>query len=256
MVRLTKPIKIISDDEEYAVYNLSLQKIDFPVIIDWKHHRAIEGLNLSWHINDYGYVVSHFKLETKIYETNLHDIVMKLNNQNKNKPILHINRLGIDNRQDNLMYDEHNKQIKKNTKKKTRIIQLQVINPESIPSFIWYMKPDKTHGERFVFSLGDINWKSASSNKLSLRFKLEQTKKYLRFLKEGNNEIFNTFSMNGDLNEEGKKQLSIFYNIAKLSKFDHLNLDILQHNTDYYLREDITGLSNNEVDLLHDWNID
>jgi hypothetical protein len=252
MVKLTKPQKVILNDNEYAVYNLSLQKINFPVVVDWKFHRDIENLKLSWHINDYGYVISSFRLGTKIYETNLHDIIMKLNDQNKNNPIIHINRLGIDNRTSNLMFDQRNKQIKKNTKKKARTIFLpENIDSENIPSFIWYMKPDKSHGERFVANIGNINWKSTSSNKFSLRFKLEQTKKFLRELKVKNNNLFSTFSMNGDLNKEGTDNLNSFCTIAKLSHFDHLNLELFKRNTDYYLKENLEGLSEHEVSLLH-----
>ena len=45
--------------------------------------------------------------------------------------------------------------------------------------------------------------------------KLEETKKYLRHMKKNEPEFFHKYSMNGDLNTEGKKLFESFYEISK-----------------------------------------
>ena len=80
------------------------------------------------------------------------------------------------------MYDTSDKEITKNLEKKARIINLKGggINANNLPSFVWYLKPDSSHGERFMVKLDSINWKSPSSKDLSLRYKLESAKQFLR----------------------------------------------------------------------------
>jgi hypothetical protein len=118
-----------------------------------------------------------------------------------------------------------------------------------IPSYVWYLKDNDTHGERFMISLGDIKWKSTSSKKLSLRYKLEETKKYLRALKNNRPDLFTDYSMNGDLNQEGKINLESFINIAKNSGYSNINNIV--DKTNQYLKEKHTGLSNQEIELLN-----
>jgi len=252
MVKLVNPKKIIENNKEYAIYELKVNSVKFPLIIDWDIHSEIEDLNKSWHVNDNGSVVCNHKFNGKIYEFNIHDVVLKLNNIEKETPILHINKLGIDNRLENLMYNDKTKEIKRNLKKKARTIKLsRTIDVKNIPSFIWYMHADKSHGERFVVCFGDINWKSTSSNKLSLNYKLEQTKQYLRYLKESQPEMFAKFSMNGDLNKQGQQSLNLFFKIAHKAGFEHLTSIQQNKNTDKYLTEDLTNLSEQEITLLH-----
>ena len=152
------------------------------------------------------------------------------------------------------MEDKQNKDIRKNLNKKSRTIKLKNIDVDKIPSFVWYMKDDGNHGERFQIKLGSINWKCTSCDKLSLRYKLEETKKYLRQYKEKNNIEFLENSMNSDLNIHGIKLKKEFYKML-----DNINMKYeytLDRNTDILLQEDITGLNEIEKKLLHEFNID
>ena len=176
---------------------------------------------------------------------------MYLNGNTLNKPILHINKIGIDNRISNLSYDTHDKHIQKNLKKKSRTISLPKkcgIIPENLPSYVWYVKEDSSHADRFMVDVGDVNWKSTGSKKVSLKYKLEETKKYMRHLKNARPDLFNEYSMNGDLNKNGVGLLDDFLNISKDAGY-YLN-DISNANTEKYLKEDTVGLSNEEINLL------
>jgi hypothetical protein len=50
---------------------------------------------------------------------------------------------------------------------------------------------------------GDLKWKTTSCDKLSLKYKLEEAKKFLRQYKQRNPEEFMKNSMNSDLNANG-----------------------------------------------------
>jgi hypothetical protein len=192
MAKLINYKTITINRNNYAVCKIAFKSTYVPIIVDSKFIDKIISLNKDWKINYNGLVSTTHSItlddgNKEIFEVYLHDVVLKLNGTHKNKCVLHINRLGIDNRVANLMFDECNKAIKKNSRKKSRTIILpkkNKINPEDIPSFVWYMKPDTTHGERFLVDIGDISWKTPSSRTLSLRYKLEEAKKFLRKLKE------------------------------------------------------------------------
>ena len=52
------------------------------------------------------------------------------------------------------------------------------------------MKPNGSHGDRFMVEIGDVKWKTTSSKKLSLKYKLEEAKLFLRQLKRESPELF------------------------------------------------------------------
>jgi len=245
------------DNNRYVVCRFPYKNTNVPVILDYAIFEQIKKLGKSWHITDNGCIATIHKMihngdeiATELY---LHDIIMKMNHMDKPNAILHINKLGIDNRIENLIYDTNDKNITKNIKKKKRVVELPYdshIDPDCLPSYVWYNKEESTHGDRFVVDIGHIAWKSTSSKKLSLRYKLEETKKYLRNLKTTQPQIFLDHSMNGDLNLTGKKLLESFYEIANKANYTHLTKINNIENTDEYLSEDLFYLSNAEIQLL------
>jgi hypothetical protein len=258
MGKLNNYKRITNNDNDYAVCELNYNGNNVPVIMDWNIFKTINKMDKNWHINDKGMVVTNHKFSEngveKMREIYLHDIVMKLfDDKYENRSILHINKLGVDNRKCNLMYDTCNKDIFKNIKKKSRTITLPEdcgVTPEELPSYVWYLKEDDTHGERFIVNIGDVQWKSTSSKKVSLRYKLEETKKYLRFLKETRNDLFNDYSMNGDLNNDGLNLIKSFVKISRDAGFTNINDISDTKNTNKYISENIDGLTEEEIILL------
>lgn len=255
--KLTNVTKIIYEGYTYAVIGLKYNNTNIPVILDWNTYGKIKKIDKKWYINDKGMVVTNHKIyrDNEIYsgEIYLHDVVLKINEEYNTRPILHINKIGVDNRLSNLMYDTRDKEINKNIKKKMRTLILPDefgINVNNIPSFVWYVKSDDTHGDRFVINVGDINWKSTSSKKVSLRYKLEETKKYLRHLKNIRNDLFEEHSMNGDLNTDGQYLLNSFVEIVTEAGYNNFK-KIDMNKTDKYLTEEYAGLSDIEINLLH-----
>ena len=255
MGKLNKYRRITHKNNNYVVCELMYGENNVPVILDSNKFEEVQNLNKNWYINDKGFVITTHKTTEndieKIKEISLHDVIMYLNGNTLNKPILHINKIGIDNRISNLSYDTHDKHIQKNLKKKSRTISLPKkcgIIPENLPSYVWYVKEDSSHADRFMVDVGDVNWKSTGSKKVSLKYKLEETKKYMRHLKNARPDLFNEYSMNGDLNKNGVGLLDDFLNISKDAGY-YLN-DISNANTEKYLKEDTVGLSNEEINLL------
>ncbi len=259
MVYIEKSKDIINNNKKYTVFELSYKNNKVPIIVDKKYYSYLKNLNKSWYINENGFVITTHKIDDdNSIDINLHEIIMALHIQEnklekKDYPILHINRIGIDNRIENLIYDMPDKNLTKNTKKKKRIIELPKesgIKPSEIPTYIWYLKPSDSHGERFIIKIGENSWKTTSSNKYSLRYKLEEAKKYLRDLKDNDPLLFEENCMNGEFNKEGKHQLKIFYSIIDKAKYNNINKIYTDNLTDYYLKENLNGLSKIEKDMI------
>jgi hypothetical protein len=250
MVLLTNNIDTTYNNIKYSIVKIPYKKYVVPIIFNKDIYNTINSYNKNWTLNSSGY------LHTTINKKNvyLHDIIYRLKHTDNKYPIIHINKIPLDYRIENLMEDKPNKNIKKNLHKKSRTIKLKNIDVSLIPSFIWYMKNDGVHGERFQIELGDIKWKTTSTSELSLRYKLEEAKKYLRQYKTKNNVNFLDNSMNSDLNTHGIKLKKEFYEILEKNNMNYEYS--FTNNTDKLLTENIIGLTNIEKKLLKEFNID
>ena len=250
MVLLTDNIDVSYNNKKYTIIKIPYKTYKVPILLNKQIYDTIIGYNKNWTLNSSGYLYTTVNNKS-IY---LHDVIYKLSNKTNSKyPIIHLNKIPLDYRIENLIEDKPNKNIKKNLHKKSRTIQLKNINVNDIPSFIWYMKDDGVHGERFQIELGNIKWKTTSTDKLSLRYKLEEAKKYLRQYKEQNNDNFLENSMNSDLNIHGINLKKEFYKI--LEKNNMYYKYTFSNNTDELLKENFKGLTEIEMKLLNDFNI-
>jgi hypothetical protein len=239
--------KVRYKNNHYAVIKIKYKNLNLPIVIDWKDFAIVRNLEKSWKCNKHGFISCTHQTDNYIKEIFMHDIIMTLKQraegkQKKKIPIVHINRIGLDNRRENIIYDTVNKDTNKNIKKKKRTISLPKesgISVNDIPTYVWYMKPDKTHGDRFMVDVGNIQWKTTSSKKLSLKYKLEEAKKFLRELKHTQPEIFDEYSMNGDYTKEGKELMNSYYNIVHKAGYTHISKFIPKNNTDNILKPNI-----------------
>ena len=228
----------------YAVIKVDYKEHSLPVVIDWDDINVIRKLNKKWRSNQFGFISCSHTYDDETKEVFLHEIIMamKMKNENKkrtDKPIVHIDRIGLDNRRENLMYDEVDKDQNKNIKKKKRTISLPAesgIKPSEIPTYVWYMKPNGSHGERFMVDVGDVQWKTTSSKQLSLRYKLEEAKKYLRELTKSRQDLFEDFSMNGDYTKDGNELMKSYYDIVQRAGYDNIKTEEPTKNTVDYIK--------------------
>jgi hypothetical protein len=89
----------------------------------------------------------------------------------------HINRIGLDNRKENLRILTQTEQNLNQSKKKRRIElpEDSGLVIDDIPKHIWYVKPNGSHGERFAIELKteNISWKTTASKNVILKDKLK-----------------------------------------------------------------------------------
>jgi len=222
--------------KKYCVMTIYFKKQKIPILIDEHNKNLIQQFGTNWKCNSSGIITTHISSDNeKDKIIKLHKlIVMKQYPYDKN-PIFHLNKMRIDNREENLKIVANNNI---NTKKKKRYLKLPEnsdITPDEIPSYVWYSKAEGTHGDRFVIRIQDIIWKSSSSKKVSLRFKLEETKNYIRLLKKEQPQLFENLSMNGDYDKIGEELLNSFYEIIYKAGFNHIKRIPTPHNTDDFL---------------------
>jgi hypothetical protein len=256
MSDLERIITVELHDKKYSVVGINHNGNNIPIVLDHEIYKIIRHIKRKWYINDRNHVFCFDYKNGDKYVIYLHDIVMKLYEKQNyvKRPIVHINNIHFDNRIENLQYDSQSKDYSKITKKKRRTIDLSEyhINVDDLPTYLWYLKPDKTHGERFIVEIKDyISWRSTSSKRLSLRYKLEEAKKYLRHIKAKMPQIFEIYSMNGDLTKYGLQLYEDFYKIIKIAGYT-MNLPSI-NNTDWFIQKDTSGLSRFEIFILNNY---
>ncbi len=177
-----------------------------------------------------GYIQRHdsIHIDKILY---LHNLVMnKLTFEGKGQQhtVDHINRIGRDNRKENLRILTSQSAQNFNTKKRERKIELPDdcdITIDMIPKNVWYIKPNGNHGDGFCIEIkgipalnnGHFIWKSSRSNKILLKIKLQETILKLEEIKKNNPELQEISNLG---NEKIRNELiNSFNNILKKSDY-------------------------------------
>lgn len=195
--------EVIHNDNKYVVcYTPYLDKHILFIIDEDDKDKVI---NRSWHYQTTGKYVSNTQYDEYggKHESYLHNLVMnKLTFEGKGQQhtVDHINRIGTDNRKENLRMVTSQSAQNFNQKKKQRKIELPPdsgLTADMIPRCVWYMKPSGKHADGFcieikgVPSVGDGNytWKTTRSTKYSLQTKLNEAIIKLNELKQVHPEL-------------------------------------------------------------------
>lgn len=223
------------NNKEYVV----IFKNDIPIILDKIVMDKIKN-NIFINKNNYAY--------TRINKVPilLHHLVKQYNDIS----IDHINRITFDNRLENLRYATQSIQ-NKNMSKKRRNVKLPdecKIDSQDIPTFMWYIKENGLHGDRWMIEIKNkYKWKTTSSKKYSTEYKFELAKKHLKNLIETKPEIFKDHSINGEMIDENAQRLkNEYYEIVKLVKPDFVIIE----NKKNYLDLKLDYLNDIERKLL------
>jgi hypothetical protein len=181
----------------------------------------------SWcYQNDGGYLGRTFYTDDEDNNKKtlcLHNLVMnKLTFEGKGQQhtVDHINRVGRDNRKENLRMATSQSAQNFNTKKRERKIELPEgcdITPDMIPRNVWYIHPNGKHGDGFCIEIkgvqtlneGRFTWKSTRSTKVSLKVKLQETKLKLEEIAKNNPELQELSNLG---NEEKRNELINSFN--------------------------------------------
>lgn len=176
------------NNKEYIVGTVLHNKSDVQFVFDRDDYEKVS--QRAWHVSSGKYIGSSFYTDDTINnkkELYLHNLVMnRLDWYGKGSPLTidHINRIGFDNRKENLRILTQSEQNMNQTKRERSITLPEgcEIHQEDIPRHIWYIKAHGAHGDRFAieFKSEGLCWKTTSSKKVSLKNKLLEAKEKLQ----------------------------------------------------------------------------
>jgi hypothetical protein len=156
------------NSKHYIVGLLKSNNEDIYFIIDKEDYDKIK--DQSWHKSSNGYISQSFMIDSKKKELYMHNVIMNrdaFNGKGQLESIDHINRIGYDNRKENLRLVSQSEQNLNQKKKERRIILPDDANikVEDIPKHVWLIKPNGAHDYRFAieFKSENICWKTTSS---------------------------------------------------------------------------------------------
>jgi hypothetical protein len=178
----------VSFNGKYYIIGYVLYKdTEHKFIFDKEDYETVS--KYSWHITSNNYISTSYTHDDKRKSLYLHNLVMNrdaFNGKGQKESIDHINRIGFDNRKENLRLITQSEQNINQVKKKRSIILPSKYNikPEDIPRHIWYVRENGLHGDRFAieFKTEGIVWKTTSSKKIDINTKLSDAKNKLEEL--------------------------------------------------------------------------
>lgn len=222
------------NNKKYTVcYCSHSDKGDILFIIDFDKKENI--ITKKWHYRPESKYISrtHIMDDGSSKQLYLHCYLMNVPFDNGHEiSIDHINQIGRDNRLENLReLSQSHQNI--NRRKFIRKIELPEgcgINPQDIPTNIYYKKPEGLHGDRFYieikYSDPPFRYFSSSSKNIDLQTKLQQTILKLEQYKKENPEYTNI--LNEINNQQRRNDLRKSFNeILKLSGYPQ---DIIEKN--------------------------
>jgi hypothetical protein len=189
----------------YSVAKVKHNGSTVKFIIDTESFSKIK--DYSWHHISNGYIGHTIPVDDTRRELYLHNIIMGrlgFPGKGSKESIDHINRNGLDNREENLRLITQSEQ-NLNQKQKERRVELPEgigITVEDLPKHVWYIKANGSHGDRFGIDLKteNIKWKTTSAKNISIQDKLKSAKEQLQ-------EYYKTYPYLNPLCEDKNKEM-------------------------------------------------
>lgn len=268
--KLENPVsyKVVTyNNNKYIVCKIMRNKYEKLFVVDYDDRHNV--INQKWYMTSANYIGKFIRINGDKHTLLLHNYVMgkyTFNGIGQDSIYDHINRIPFDNRKANLRFFSTSNNMS-NVPRKKRKVTLPInckIDCNELPVCVWYRKAlpqGKGHrSDSFCVEINDenknIRWFSTAMSQLSLRFKLEQTKKYLRLLKATKPEIFKNHNIEYEYSAEGLKLAKEYNEIIKLSKYNCVNANLIKINEKNYLEENLTGLTEQEIELLNNFTLD
>lgn len=207
-------------DKNYVVGKVPYKDEDLKFVIDKEDFDKVDGY--SWHSCSNNYISQGVIVDGKKKEFYLHNLILNIFDfpgKGSKESVDHINRIGLDNRKENLRVITQSEQNLNQSRKKRRIElpEDSGLVADDIPKHIWYVKPNGSHGERFAIDLKteNITWKTTASKNVSLKSKLESAKEQLEIYYK----LYSYLNPNNEDKNSIIKELTDSYNeIIKLSE--------------------------------------
>jgi hypothetical protein len=221
--------------KKYIVCYCSYNNDDILFVIDDNDNKD-NILPKKWHYVNDNYIGNTYYDSNKIKkELYLHNFVMNkigFYGKSQETTVDHINRIGRDNRLENLReLSQSHQNI--NQSKRERTTELPPgcgIDPQDLPKNIYYKKPEGLHGDRFYleikFTDPPFRYFSSSSKKIDLKTKLQQTLLKLEEYKKEHPEYVELLDDINNVKQRNDLRKS-FNEIIKLSGYPQ---DIIEKN--------------------------
>ena len=179
---------VVYNGKEYTIGTIIHNSERLKFIIDREESEKVKSRH--WHAVTGGkYIGCSIVIDSKKKGLYLHNVIMNrliFDGKGSTETVDHINRIGLDNRKENIRIVSQTEQnLNQSTKKRTCTLPENCgLTPEDIPKHVWYVKPNGLHGDRFCIELKTegIKWKTSSSKLLPLSEKLKQAKDKLEEL--------------------------------------------------------------------------
>jgi hypothetical protein len=173
------------NDNQYVVGKVLTNNTIINFIVDNDDFDKIKDIN--WHCTAGAYISTTIRIDGNTKALYLHNYVLNLLDfpgKGSKETVDHINRIGFDNRKENLRVITQSEQNLNQSKRKRRIElpEDSGLSPDDIPKHIWYVKANGNHGDRFAieFKTENITWKTTSSKNVLLKDKLQTAKDKLQ----------------------------------------------------------------------------
>jgi hypothetical protein len=174
---------VIYNGQEYSIGTIAKLNGSLVRFLIDREDKA-KMLPRSWHHISSGYIGSTFKVEGARKVLYLHNLVMnrlEFDGKGSTETVDHINGNGLDNRKKNLRIASQSQQNRNTSKRQRTTLKLPAeIDPDSIPTNIYYCAKSKYRGDRFAIEIkgipgmDDIEWKTTSSKEITTQEKLTQ----------------------------------------------------------------------------------
>ncbi len=204
---------ITYNGQKYSIIHVYYKKDIVPVVVNRCNINLIKNQLIKLECDDLCNISCVFAKPTQITK-NLKEL---LNPQYKLNQINYVTDLHLDNRNCNL----------KITKTKLKTLPNNILK---LPEYIWYVKEDKTHGDRFYVKISNYKWTTTSSKKYTMRQKLDSAIQHMLEIRNINPEIFKMTNINDEMIMEKKKILDDFYNIIYQAGFKNIKQFTLDLN--------------------------
>jgi hypothetical protein len=247
------------NNKEYRVIECEYMDQIIPFVIDEENYDKIMDIvyvfERKFNYRTAGGYISYNTLENgKKCEYYLHNMIMDHTPKGKGSTVVvdHINRIGTDNRKENLriVSQSVNNQNRRKIKRIVDVPETSGIKADDIPTFIYYNKREGNHGEHFRIDVpGKKLVKTTKSKKYTLKQKLEQAKDILNNML--NDDIKNNHSLNGNLLQSGLNTEKSYYEILELAGYKNIKIinlpqyikQILNDRENYFIIENHPNLN-------------
>lgn len=222
-------------NRDYVVCKINYHKKPLLFVVNARGFRKLRKYK-GWVYKKCGYIGRKHVVDNKNKVMYLHNLVMnKLTHDGKGQKLSvdHINRIGTDNRKKNLRFisQSHQNNNQRRKKRRSKLPEDCGFTWEDVPKSVWYVKPTKTHKERFCVDIKtetlNMQWYTTSSRDVSLKFKLEHMKKYLRNLRNKYPDEFQKYNICNIVNKKAIKLTRSYNNILRLSGYDCVDDNII-----------------------------